>query len=161
RGLAIAIESGRPEKVLAWGERLRANALRLPAVRPPADKRLRELQTELRRVSVNGHTGDQARLEAAIRTRARVVDGSGAGLASLPDRRDAAHLLGGRALVEFVELEGVLRALTLHEGHLMLHEIGAAATAASELDWLRFACGRLAAGRMASEQRAATVGNAA
>src|SRR5262249_10895628 len=34
-GLQLALESRRPPRVLAWAERLRANALRLPPVRPP------------------------------------------------------------------------------------------------------------------------------
>ena len=68
-GLRLALESRRPAKVLAWAERLRANALRLPPVRPPADKQLRELQTQLRRATTDSRTSDQTRLEAAIRSR--------------------------------------------------------------------------------------------
>jgi CHAT domain len=159
RGLAIALESQRIPKVLAWAERLRANALRLPPVRPPADKQLRELQTELRRATANGRTSDQSRLEAAIRSRARIVDAAGGAPATLPDARDAARLLAGRILVEYVELDGDLHALTLANGRLALHHLGATG-AAAELEWLRFAYRRLAAGRMSAEQRAAARANA-
>jgi tetratricopeptide (TPR) repeat protein len=158
-GLRLALASGRTAKVLAWAERLRANALRLPAVRPPADKRLRELQTELRRATADGRTTEQARLEAAIRSRARIVESAGGSAAPLPEARPAARLLGGRALIEYVELDGAIHALTLANGRLALHDLGAA-TAAAELDWLRFAYRRLAAGRMAAEQRAAAQANA-
>jgi tetratricopeptide (TPR) repeat protein len=158
-GLAIAVESRQPAKVLKWGERLRANALRLPPVRPPADKQLRELQTELRRATADSRTSDQTRLEAAIRSRARIVEAAGGAPASLPDARDAGPLLGDRALVEYVDLDGALHALTLVDGRLALHDLGAA-SAAGELEWLRFAYRRLAAGRMTADQRAAGRANA-
>jgi tetratricopeptide (TPR) repeat protein len=158
-GLRLALESRRPAKVLAWAERLRANALRLPPVRPPADKRLGELQTELRRASAAGRTTDQARLEAAIRSRARIVEAAGGSPASLPGPRAAVRLLGGRVLVEYIELDGDLHALTLANGRLALHHLGAAG-AATELEWLRFAYRRLAAGRMSAAQRAAGQANA-
>jgi hypothetical protein len=47
-GVRLALDSRRPEPVLAWTERLRANALRLPPVRPPADAKLQSLQSQLR-----------------------------------------------------------------------------------------------------------------
>ena len=159
RGLGIALDSQRPAKVLAWAERMRASALRLPPVRPPADRRLRELQTELRRTFANGQRGEQARIEAAIRARARVVEAR-SGMSSLPTARDAERRLGERALVEYVEHDGALHAVTLVGGKLMLHELGPSG-AGAELDWLRFAYARLAAGRITSEHRAATAASAA
>ena len=153
-GLRLALDSRRPAKVLAWAERLRANALRLPPVRPPLDKQLRRLQTDLRRATVDGRTSDQTRLEAAIRSRSRVVEAAAGSPAALPDARAAARLLGSRALVEYLELDGALHALTLVKGRLALHDLGTAGPAA-ELDWLRFAYRRLAAGRLGTDQRAA------
>jgi hypothetical protein len=159
-GLALAIESGRAEKVLVWSERLRANALRLPPVQPLKDRALRDLQVELRRATEARRAGEQTRLEAAIRARARLVEASTGGPSSTPDVTAAKDRLDGRALVEYVELDGVLHVLTLIEEHLSLHELGAA-QAAAELDWLRFAYGRLAGGRLTAEQRAATLATAA
>ncbi len=160
RGLGIALDSERPEKVLAWAERLRASALRLPPVRPPADRRLRELQTELRRAFANGQRAEQTRIEAAIRARARVVEARD-GMSSVPPTaKEAARGLGERALVEYVEHDGALHAVTLVGGKLMLHELGPSG-AGAELDWLRFAYARLAAGRITSEHRAATAASAA
>jgi tetratricopeptide (TPR) repeat protein len=158
-GLRIALESGEPARVLRWAERLRANALRLPSVRPSADKKLRDLQTELRRATAARRVTQQTQLETAIRSRARLVDAAGGAPTSLPDVRAIAELLGDRALVEYVELDGTLYALTLVVGRLELHALGPA-TARAELGWLRFAYGRLAAGRMTPDQRAATQGNA-
>ena len=158
-GLRLALESRRPAKVLAWAERLRANALRLPPVRPPADKQLRELQTQLRRATTDSRTSDQTRLEAAIRSRARIVEAASGAPTALPDARHAARLLGNRALVEYFDLDGALHAVTLVDGRLELHDLRAA-SAAGELEWLRFAYRRLAAGRMSAEQRAAVRANA-
>jgi hypothetical protein len=160
RGLGIALESEGPANVLAWAERLRASALRLPPVRPPGDRRLRELQTELRRTSVNGRRGERAGIEAAIRARARIVDG-GDGEPSLPSAaRSAAHRLGERALVEYIQHDEALRAVTLVGGKLTLHELGPSGME-TELDWLRFAFTGLAGRRITPAQRASTAASAA
>jgi len=158
-GLRLAIDSGQAARVLGWAERFRANALRLPPVRPPRDDRLRALQTELRRATAQRRTADQNRLEAAIRSRARIVDAAEGARQAVADPKTAARLLGSRALVEYVEADGALHALTLVDGRLALHDLGAAGHT-DELDWLRFACGRLAAGRMTAAQRAVTVASA-
>ncbi|HZG93285.1 MAG TPA: hypothetical protein VEZ46_01100, partial [Mycobacteriales bacterium] len=49
-GQRLALESGRPHRVLEWTERWRANALRMPPVRPPDDDELARELAELRRV---------------------------------------------------------------------------------------------------------------
>ena len=49
-GLETALADGRPSAVLAWTERSRALAFRLPPMRPPADPRAAELVAELRAV---------------------------------------------------------------------------------------------------------------
>jgi CHAT domain-containing protein len=158
-GLRIALESREPVKILGWAERLRANALRLPALRPPADKKLRDLQTELRRAAAASRVTQQAQLESAIRARARLVDAADAMPTSLPDIREIARQLGDRVLVEYVELDGVLSALMIVNGRLALHELGAV-DATAELGWLRFALARLARGGNSAAQRAALLGNA-
>ena len=154
-GLRIAVESGVPSKILRWAERLRGNAMLLPLVRPPSDPELRALQAELRRVGARireaedkgmvarGAAGDQARVETAIRSRMRVVDGSGTARSAAPDLRDAATALDQRALVEYVELDGMLGALTLVGRRLAFHDLGPDSSA-RELEWLRFALARLA-----------------
>ena len=158
-GLRIAFESHEPAKILAWAERLRANALRLPAVQPPADKKLRDLQIELRRATAARHVTRQVQLESTIRSRARLVDAVEGTTTSLPDASTTTRLLGERALVEYVELNGVLSALTLVDGRLTLHELGPV-DATAELGWLRFALARLARGGNSAPQRAALLDNA-
>jgi CHAT domain len=158
-GLRIAIASRRPAKILAWAERLRASALRLPAVHPPADPKLRALQVELRRAVEQKATTRQAKVEAAIRSRSRLVDVQDGATLGVAGTREAARLLAERVLVEYVELDDELYALTFADGRLVFHELGAK-TATAELDWLRFACSRLAGGRLSPGQRATTLANA-
>jgi CHAT domain len=171
RGLEIALVSGRPAKILAWAERLRANALRLPAVRPPNDAKLRTLQAELRRTAAqvraaeetgkpaHGIASRQAKLEFAVRARTLTQRGSGTAMTQAPDRHAAALALGDRALIEYVEVAGELVALSLVERRLVFHELGAA-EATAELEWLRFALGRLARGTVDASERTAALASA-
>jgi CHAT domain-containing protein len=150
-GVRIALASHRPAKVLTWAERLRGNALRLPPVRPPTDSRLRRLLTELRRVRAEarsaeadgkiarGSAAQQAELEARIRAYTRLTDAAGATPGELPPLAGLERSLAGRVLVEYVESDGQLVAITLAGRRLALHELGPAGAATQELDWLRFA----------------------
>ena len=172
-GLRIALDSGEPESVLSWAEQLRANSLRLPPVRPSADRTLRRQQTELRRVAGRIREAEaagtpkpelvarQVELETAIKARTRRSRGGDGGFEmEVADRRDASRSLGERILVEYVEVDGVLWVVTLSGGRLSLHELGETETA-TELEWLRFALGRLARGGNSPSQRAALLANAA
>lgn len=155
RGLRLALEPRDPYRFLAWAERLRANALRLPVVRPPDDETLRGHQNDLRHVSAQLRLQEergipdrrlvarQVALERRIRARTHHARGTGDAPTALPTLRDAGAVLGPRALVEYVELDGSLRAVTLHSGGLALHELGEASSAYEQLDWLRFAMTRL------------------
>jgi hypothetical protein len=166
RGLRIALASGDPSKVLAWAERLRGNALRLPAVRPPSDPQLRADQAELRRIAAELRDAEergrpsrqllarQAKLETAIRARTRHIRGAGGSALASPPARQAALALGERALVEYLELDGTMRALVLAQGRLTLFELGGDAPA-PQLEWLRFALGRLARENVSAAQREA------
>ncbi|GAA5010798.1 CHAT domain-containing protein [Actinopolymorpha pittospori] len=49
-GLGMAIEDATPRLVFAWSERARAQAFRIPPVRPPQDPELSETLAELRQV---------------------------------------------------------------------------------------------------------------
>ncbi len=89
-GLARAVASGRPEAVLAWAERARSLASRVPAVRPPADEmtaellqQLRHLRSRQRAVELGGGELDprdrrrRADLERQVRERTWRLPGSG------------------------------------------------------------------------------------
>jgi hypothetical protein len=155
-GLRIALDGGRAEPLLGWSERTRASALRLDPVIPPDDPELRERQRELRAVAgelraggPSGHAAQslvarQAALETSIRRGARHGSAAGRGPAARPDRRAIAASLGARALVELIELEGMISALTLVDGRLARHDLGPITPVTEQLEWLRFALSRLA-----------------
>jgi hypothetical protein len=160
-GLRIALAGERRETLLTWSDRTRANALRLDPVTPPNDPELRERQRELRAVvgelrtaGASGHgvqslVTRQAALETSIRRLARHGGRTGgtsgtSGVASAPGRRAFAAALGERGLVELIELDGTLSALTLTDGRLAHHPLGPLAPVIEQLEWLRFALSRLA-----------------
>ena len=169
-GLRIALaDSGRPERVLGWSERLRASALRLEPVTPPRIPALRDAQTALRQVTVEvraaEHAGRPARalvtrqaaLEATIRDLARHAPGGPAdGPDEAPSRRPLTDALGDRALLELVELDGELTGLVLAGGRLTRHRLGAAEPVQSEHEWLRFALARISRLRRGAPQASAS-----
>lgn len=119
---------------------------------------LRALEVELRRAVADSATARQVALERAIRARSRIAENEAHATIAAPDLGRAAVLLDGLALVEYVDVDGKLYALTLVSETLALHELDPNVT--NELEWLRFAYGRLAAGRLTADQRAANRRNA-
>ena len=171
-GLRLALEGEDPGRALAWSERMRANALRLPPVTAPNAPELRDEAAELRRVTeaiaragraerpAKSLVARQTALEASIRRRSRHASGDGAPPSGLPRRSEIARALGERALVELIELDGTLTALALVGGSLALRELGPASSVKEELDWLRFALARLTRRGLRSEQRASVLAGA-
>lgn len=155
-GLRLALEEGRADRVLAWAERWRAGALRLRPVRPSGDTALEDALAELRQVvgqveqaALAGRDTAalrrrQATLERAVQHRARHGTGDAYALPQPPDVTELAVLLGERALVEVVELDGQLHAVVLVAGRLSLHRLGDLREVARELAGLRFGLRRLA-----------------
>jgi hypothetical protein len=150
-GLRIALESGRPAQVFAWAERGRANRLANRPLRPPEDPELVALLAELRGTLGALHTVDGANpanrarqtvLERKIRDRARLSPG--APRPPVRPVKPADLALGDAALVEFVQLNGTLHALSLVDGALRLRLIGATGDVAAQVDRVTFALRRLA-----------------
>jgi tetratricopeptide (TPR) repeat protein len=165
-GLRLAVQDGDPRRVLAWAERWRAGSLQPPLVRPPADDALAADLAELRRVG--GELAEaalagrdttrllrrQASLEDAARRRARRAPGSDQGEASRELDLDACRAaLGERALVEIVELDGVLHAVVVTGERLRLRRLCHLDEIVTELDNLPFAlrCLAFAYGSPASQ----------
>jgi CHAT domain-containing protein len=172
-GLRIALEGEDTDSILAWAERLRGSALRLAPVTPPDNPELRERETDLRRLSAEIQREQQAgrasralgarqaALEASIRRLARHAAGrSGRSSTPEPNQRELTPALGTAGLVELIELDGGLTALTLVAGRLTRRELGPAAAVRQELEWLRFALARLARGRQTAAQRTAVLAGA-
>ncbi|MGW5748392.1 CHAT domain-containing protein, partial [Amycolatopsis sp. NPDC003861] len=154
-GLRLAVEAGHPEAVLRWAERRHAGALRLRPARPPDDEELAADLAALRQTAVDLAAGPeqapallrrQARLEKAVRDRARHASGTSTSDTRIPARAELAEALGPATLVEYLELDGRLTALVLGGGRLRRYELGPAADAAERLDELRFALRRSAFG---------------
>ena len=160
-GLRLALQGGRPAAVLGWAERWRAGRVWFRPVRPPQDARLAADLDELRAVS--GRIGDaavagrdpaalvrrQAELEEAVRRRSRHAPGrlGEARMAAPPGPAELARALGARALVELVESDGRLWAVTVTAAGARLRELGPAAGPLAEQRALGFALRRLALGR--------------
>ena len=163
-GLTLARRSGSAHSMFDWAERWRAGALRLRPVRPPDEPTLAGALAELRRVSsqveealLSGQTSrgtptparllrQKESLEERVRRLVRRAPGSGllAGPPEPPTIRQVADHLDDRVLVELVEHEGALLAVTVRDGVATLHELGRPESVRRSLESLRFALRRLA-----------------
>ncbi|MCR6487571.1 CHAT domain-containing protein [Amycolatopsis sp. OK19-0408] len=153
-GLGLRLAE-RPEAVFRWAERGHAAALRLRPARPPGDEALAADLAALRQVAVDLAEGTsdprvllrrQARLEKAVRDRARHATGVSASDIRLPSRPELAATLGPATLVEYLDLDGRLTAIIVSGHRIRRCALGPAAEAAERLDELRFALRRLAFG---------------
>jgi CHAT domain-containing protein len=97
----------------------------------------------------------RAELEESVRRRTRRAAGDGELAVRPRPFAEIAELLAGRALVAYLELDGVLCAVTVVEGQTRLHRLQAAPRVAVELDALRFALRRLARQTTPAPSRAA------
>jgi tetratricopeptide (TPR) repeat protein len=151
-GLQLALESGRPRRILEWLDRTRARALRYQPVVPAADEvagalaQLRRVEAELRQP---GSRDDRAlhlqrkRLQEEIvradRVRRETRPGDSAfSIAALVDS------LRDRTLFEVGVQDGRLFAVRVKRGRARLVELGNADETARELSHLRFAMRRSA-----------------
>jgi tetratricopeptide (TPR) repeat protein len=155
-GLRLSFENDSPADVFEWSERGRAASLLHHSVRPPDDPELARLLSELRAVgreleslpaggSSAAVTRRQAGLERQVRDHARRSPGNAGAPALRPvGVGELAAALGEWALVEFIELDGTLHALTVVAGQVRLHLLGSLATIADLTERLPFALQRLA-----------------
>jgi hypothetical protein len=170
-GLRTALAGSDTRALLQWAERLRASALRLDPVTPPALPRLRSSRRELRAVTAALQRAERAgssdpalvarqgQLEMTVRRLSRHARGGPAARATIGHGgADFARLtaaLGDRALVELIESDGELTALVLADGRLSRHRLGDAHPVAEELEWVRFSLTRMARLRRDAPQRPA------
>ena len=166
-GLRTALAGADTRSMFTWAERLRASALRMAPVTPPDMPELRDRAAELRRVSAEIWRAERSQraarallarrsaLEGSIRRLSRHATGGPAPGNAPPSRRELAGALGSDGLVELIELDGTLTALTLADGRLIRHELGRVEAVKEELEWLQFALVRLARRGHGGAQRAA------
>ncbi|SES33839.1 CHAT domain-containing protein [Lentzea xinjiangensis] len=153
-GLRTALTGGRPADVFEWAERGRASRLRHHEVRPPDDPELAALLPQLRSTVAELDRARLANLPAAklehrqvelerrIRNRSRLLRGSAGGV--LDPVRASELDLGDRVLVQFIELDGALLALTLTDGRLDLRPVAPVREVADLLARVPFALRHLA-----------------
>jgi tetratricopeptide (TPR) repeat protein len=169
-GVRLAVDEGRPERVLAWAERARAGLLLgRPAIPPDDDilvaelAELRQVAAELQQAVGDGRPAArllrrQADLEDDVRRQARTAAHRHAKTAS-PDEPEPVSdfgeppsldalgaQLGESVLVELIDVDGTLWAVVIGGGSPCLATLSPTAEAAAEVDSLRFALRRLATG---------------
>jgi tetratricopeptide (TPR) repeat protein len=140
RALADYHRDHRAERVLAWSERARAVAVRLPEVRPPADPQAGALLAELRQVRMHLRDGElagspvaglrarRAELERTIRQRAWLAPGAARRPADRPVRltqvRTALTGPDGGTVVCYLVADARLAALVITAGSPRVIELG-------------------------------------
>jgi len=158
-GQRAALRRDDGERLLAWSERWRATVQAATPVRPSRDSELARDLAALRRASRQldreaipaPHAAalrrERARLEAAVRARVLRTPGAASPGGRPFALRPLLEALDGAVLVELVELDGVLRAVTVSQTGIRVHAVGGADDAAREVDFARFLLRRLADGR--------------
>ena len=160
-GLRMQIEDGDARRALLWAERGRASALFRRQAEPPADPELareladlRSTMTELDEARRDGAADGrlvrrQVALERRIRDRSRNLEGENraAGLRTRESTDELVARVGDSALVEFIELEGSLHAVSVASGRVRLHTLGEIGPLREVLARVPFVLRRLAMSR--------------
>jgi tetratricopeptide (TPR) repeat protein len=155
-GLEMALETRRPRDVLVWAERVRANALATPMVRPVVDSPLTPALAELRRLraeldetrrALDADPDLEAQVshqEMVVRDLARVERASSTGPAAFSIDALRARLGDRRQLVEYVELDGAIAAVVVSDRRCRLVHLSDVSIVSSLIDATVFALGRMA-----------------
>lgn len=150
-GLGLAIDSGRPRRVLRWMERTRARALRYRPVIPEADDdvqaalvKLRYVESELRQ---SRNDVNLQRERRRLQERVRAADRRRRATTTSDQRFDLPSLireLGDRVLYEVAVHDGRLIGVVLEQGRSRMVELGDEASVMRELGHVRFGMRRAA-----------------
>lgn len=152
-GLGLAIDSGRPRRVLRWMELTRARALRYRPVIPEGDDevqaalaRLRYVESELRQSDYRDGFVLQ-RERRRLQEEVRAADRRHRATATSDVRFDVPSLireLGDRTLYEIGVHDGRLLGVLVQQGRTRMVELGEQASVMRELGHLRFGMRRAA-----------------
>jgi hypothetical protein len=172
-GTRLALEDASPAAVLRWAERWRSGALRRPSVQPPDDDRLaqaladlRAAESDAREAALAGEVPEAVTrraqvLEEEVRKTTRLARDDTAVLDGRVDTAALRRALDGRVLVEYIELDGALWAISSRRSRLALHALGPSAVAEGERDYLRFGLRRQLASRSVGDREATVSATAA
>src|SRR6266508_368443 len=158
-GLRMAIDDGRPRGVFEWAEGGRASHLLQQPLRPPQDASLADALAELRATvteinSIDGAGRDggklakrvqrQVALERQLQDHSRRQRGEPTGPPPGPVPPGAvAETLGEHALLEFIQLDGILHGVSIVEGRARLRRLGSVSQVGDLLERIPFALHRL------------------
>ena len=161
-GVRMAIEDRSARQALTWAERSRVSGLLIRPPRPPNDgvlaSALADLRTTMKeiedRLGAGRGTGDlvqrQVRLERQVADRQRRLPPTDRSATMRPaSLADIGAELGGRALVEYIDLDGTLHAVTVVDGVARLTTLGPVEVIRDRIAHLTFALQRLAQTRTA------------
>ena len=162
-----AAAAHRPRRLLAWVERWRATALRVPAVRPPADAELSTSLAALRRVTSEvqearrsgeppaGLLREQRRLENLVRAGTLRTRGNAADTRAAISISELIQELGAVQLIEIVDIDGLLYVLTCRDGRVRQVVAGRSDAATRAAGLAGFALRRLARARPGADPASA------
>jgi hypothetical protein len=155
-GLRMALEDGQARRVLTWAERGRASAALMRSAHPPRDPVLAQLLADLRATlgeldearkegePTAAFEARQISLEHSISEHCRKFPGAaGPEQVRVRTPSDLAADLGAAALVEFVEQDGHLAAVTLAGGRAQLRWLGPLEPISQAMGQVAFALHRL------------------
>lgn len=152
-GLGLALESGRPRRILEWMERSRARALRHRPVTPEVDDEVREVLGRLRQVEAEmrrpGNRGDTRlnRERRLLQERIQTADRLKRSRAESDQSLDADTLIGSlddRFLLELAIHNGRLVGVVVAGGRARRVDLGEADSILRELAQVRFGMRRAA-----------------
>jgi CHAT domain len=158
-GQRAALDRSNGRQLLAWSERWRATVQAATPARLPRDGDLARDMSALREVSrrldqdlvaapqVSALRRERTRLEAAVRAHILRTPGSAAAHSQSFKVSALQCALGAAVLIELIELDGTLHAVTICASGIRLHTVGCADNAVREADFARFLLRRLADGR--------------
>jgi tetratricopeptide (TPR) repeat protein len=158
-GQRAALDRGNGRQLLAWSERWRATVQAATPARLPRDSDLARDMSALREVSrrldrdlvaapqVSALRRERARLEAVVRARILRTPGSDAAHSQSFRVPSLHHALSDAVLIELIELDGTLHAVTIRGSGFRIYTVGRADDAVREADFARFLLRRLADGR--------------
>lgn len=164
-GLRLAIQSGSPARVFDWSEQLRMAAAPSQTTNPRVQTALADLRKAAAAVRLHEGEPDRAlrrrlqtaeqRVSALTRQAAGGITVEPAiGIATLQER------LAGRTLVQFVEADGMLRAVVIAGDSRRLVALADTATVTQGVDHLRLAAERIARPATSPVSRSAAIESA-